>query len=183
MSDTIQFRFRKAKISDVLELEELIVKSSKGINNSYYSEKEINAALGTVWVLDEQLIKDGTYWVVENFNGKIIGCGGWSKRKRLFGKQELINVEMNMLIPGGDSAKIRAFFVDPDYVRKGIGKKLLDICEQEAKDSGYTSLELVATLSGEKLYKVKGYVELKRQDIETEIGVFSEGVTMGKQLL
>jgi len=181
MSITGEFNFRKAEITDIKELEELIVKSSKEINNAYYSEKEVNAALGTVWVVDQQLIKDQTYWVVENYNEKIVGCGGWSKRKILFGTVE--ESDEDVLIPGKDSARIRAFFVNPNYVRKGIGKKLLDICEKEAKNLGYTSLELVATLSGEKLYKSKGYLEIKRHGIETETGVFSEGVAMGKQLL
>ncbi len=178
----IKFKFKRARISDSTNLERLIIKSSTEINNSYYSDKEIVAALGTVWTVDKQLINDETYWVAENGDGKIIGCGGWSKRKILYGKEATINSDTQELIPGIDPAKIRAFFVHPKYVRNGIGRKLLKICEKEAKKAGYKSLELVATLSGEKLYETVGFSEIKRQKIESKKGVYSETVTMFKNL-
>jgi stalled ribosome rescue protein Dom34 len=68
---TMDFIFRKAKISDTDHLEKLIEKSAKFINSAYYSPREIDAALGNAWTVDKQLILDNTYWVVENLEGLI----------------------------------------------------------------------------------------------------------------
>src|ERR1700733_14188577 len=149
---TMDFTFRKAKITDTDNLERLIGKSAKSINSAYYSETEIDAALGNAWTVDQQLIFDNTYRIVENLEGVLAGCGGWSRRKLLFGKTNDLNSLNNELTPGIDSARIRGFFVHPDFTRMGIGKRLLKECETEAKSLGFDSFELVATLSGEKLY-------------------------------
>src|SRR5258706_550637 len=92
----------------------------------------IGIAASGGWTVDQQLIFDNTYWIVENLEGVVVGCGGWSKRKLLFGKNDILNFLDNELIPGIDSAKIRAFFVHPDFIRMGIGKRLLEKCEIEA---------------------------------------------------
>jgi N-acetylglutamate synthase-like GNAT family acetyltransferase len=175
--------FRKAKISDTVNLEKLIEKSAKFINSAYYSQIEIDAALGKAWTVDKQLIIDNTYWVVENLEGIIVGCGGWSKRKLLFGKNNAINSLDNELIPGIDAARIRAFFVHPDFVRMGIGKRLLEKCEMEAKSFGFDSLELVATLSGEKLYASNGYIPLKSYKVDLGNGITNKVVSMHKRLI
>jgi len=178
----MKFKFRKATINDITELEDLIEISAKSINSSYYSESEINAALGNVWTVDKQLIIDETYWLVEHLNGQIIGCGGWSKRKLLFGKSESLNLAETELKPGVDPAKIRAFFVHPEYTRMGIGKELLKKCEMEAQSLGFDTLELVATLSGEKLYAANGYVKIKTYEVELGNGITNKVVSMIKKL-
>ncbi len=174
--------FRKAEITDINSLEKLIEKSTKSINSDYYSEKEINAALGNSWTVDQQLISDKTYWIVENLDGKAIGCGGWSKRKLLFGKNNELNTTENELVPGIDSARIRAFFVHPNYTRMGIGKKLIEKCENEAASKGFVSMELVATLSGEKLYSSKGYIPIKAFEVDLGNGITNKVVSMNKHL-
>lgn len=113
----MNFRFRKATLQDEIALHELIQKSAKAINKFFYTKQEIEAALGSAWVVDKQLILDNTYWIVENDAGLAIGCGGWSKRKLLFGKNDAIHVSDNTLNPEKDSARIRVFFVHPDYTR------------------------------------------------------------------
>ena len=173
---------RKARITDKDNLERLITVSATTINATYYSKSEIDAALGNAWTVDQQLILDNTYWVVENAQGDAIGCGGWSKRKLLFGKNTDLDVLDNELIPGIDPARIRAFFVHPDFTRKGIGKKLLERCETEAKSFGFDALELVATLSGEKLYAANGYISLKAYDIDLGNGITNKVVSMYKSL-
>jgi len=178
----MDFIFRKAKIADVDNLERLIKKSATSINSAYYSKTEIDAALGNAWTVDRQLIIDNTYWIVENLEGLVVGCGGWSKRKLLFGKNDVLNSLDNELIPGVDSARIRAFFVHPDFTRMGIGKTLLEKCELEAKSFGFDSLELVATLSGEKLYSSNGYIPLKSYDVDLGNGVTNKVVSMHKSL-
>ena len=178
----MDFIFRKAKISDLDNLEKLISKSARSINSAYYSKIEIDAALGNAWTVDRQLIIDNTYWVVENSEGVVVGCGGWSKRKLLFGKNDVINSLNDELIPGTDSARIRAFFVHPDFTRMGIGKKLLEKCETEAKSSGFDSLELVATLSGEKLYAANGYNPLRSYEVDLGNGITNKVISMYKSL-
>lgn len=178
----MKFTYRKAKLSDVENLEKLIESSARNVNKHYYSESEINAALGNVWTVDEQLIQDNTYWIVENQDGKVVGCGGWSKRKLLFGKNEKA-APQDKLIPGIDAARIRAFFVDPNFTRMGIGKEILKKCEQEAILYGFDKMELVATLSGEKLYSANGYVPLKAYEIDIGNGITNEVISMYKSLI
>ena len=178
----MNFSYRKATLIDTNNLEILIEKSAKSIDSKYYSEQEINAALGNAWTVDKQLIVDNTYWIVENLEGVLVGCGGWSKRKLLFGKSNDTNPANNELIPGIDAAKIRAFFVHPDFTRKGIGKGLLYRCEDEARALGFKSVELVATLSGEKLYSANGYTAIKSYKISLGNGISNEVVSMFKTL-
>lgn len=178
----MDFIFRKAKLSDIDNLERLITKSATSINSAYYSEAEIDAALGNAWAVDQQLIIDNTYWIVDTLEGIVAGCGGWSKRKLLFGKNDVLNSLDNELIPGTDSARIRAFFVHPDFARMGIGKRILEKCETEAKSFGFDSLELVATLSGEKLYSSNGYIPLKSYYIDLGNGITNKVVSMYKSL-
>ncbi|MEO9893266.1 GNAT family N-acetyltransferase [Aurantibacter sp.] len=178
----MDFKFRKANFKDIDELEKLIEISAKSINSSYYSELEINAALGNAWTVDKQLILDETYWVVETQNGKLIGCGGWSKRRLLFGKSESLNFSESKLNPDIEPARIRAFFVHPTYTRMGIGKGLLKKCENEAELHGFKTLELVATLSGEKLYSAYGFKEIKTYEVELGNGITNKVVAMNKTL-
>ena len=184
MNTQPEYKFRKAEISDVQKLEELIVESSKTINGQYYEKEIINAAIGNIWIVDEQLILDHTYWLVENQNDEVVACGGWSKRNLLFGNSETANEksEPKELNPETEAAKIRAFFVHPDYVRKGIGKELLNICENAAKSNGFKSLELIATLSGEKLYKTCGFNEKSRIQIDFGKGILGEAIEMRKEI-
>lgn len=179
----MHFTFRKAELRDVAKLEILIEQSCRHINSDFYSTKEIEAALGKVWTVDKDLIADKTYWVVENIDHEIIGCGGWSKRNLLFGKRETTSSNNQELNPETDSARIRAFFVHPDYKRMGIGKSLLEICEKEAQMMGFKSLELVATLSGEKLYASFGYLVKKEYEIDLGNGITNKVVAMYKSLI
>lgn len=184
MTNLPTYSFRKATLSDCQKLQDLIIQSSQIINGKYYEENVISAAIGNIWIVDEQLILDGTYWLAENVEKEIVGCGGWSKRGLLFGNSNTtkINKEVKELNPKKDSARIRAFFVHPNHVRKGIGKELLSICEKEAKLNRFTSLELVATLSGLKLYSACGYSEQKRIDIDLGDGIYGEAVEMKKSI-
>ena len=178
----MKFKYRKATFDDIDELDLLIILSARSINSSYYTEFEINAALGTAWTVDKQLIIDDTYWVVETVDGKIVGCGGWSKRNLLFGKSESLDLSDTELDPERDSARIRAFYVHPEYTRMGIGTGLLKRCEDEAALIGFSSLELVATLSGERLYSAKGYKKLKAYEIVLGQGITNKVVSMYKEL-
>lgn len=159
----MNFSLRKANNQDVPVLRELIDASVRGLQSADYSPTQIESALASVYGVDSQLIADGTYFVVEmdEPEKKIVACGGWSQRKTLYGGDRWMGREDSLLDPQKDAAKIRAFFVHPDWVRRGIGTILLDACEQAALAAGFRRLEMGATLSGVPLYAARGYVSLE----------------------
>ena len=116
--------------------------------------------------LDTQLIRDGTYFVaelVESDNGQpLAGCGGWSRRKTLFGADRGPGREPELLDPATDAAKVRAIFVHPDFARRGLGTLILARVEAEARAAGFRRYEMGSTLTGVPLYRLKGYVEVER---------------------
>jgi GNAT superfamily N-acetyltransferase len=121
-----------------------------------------------VYGVDSQLIADRTYLVAEDISQRdrvIVACGGWSKRKTLYGGDQYSGREDSLLDPTRDAAKIRAFFVHPKYARHGIGSKILQACEDAARAAGFTRLEMGATLSGVAFYKARGYVEIENQAV------------------
>lgn len=169
----MDYILRKATLEDRAAIEQLIIESARSLSREHYSEQQIEATIATVFGVDTNLIVDGTYFVAES-NGELIGCGGWSKRKTLFGGDQYATRDSGELDPQTDPAKIRAFFIHPRYARKGIARAILSMCEAEAKACGFQALELMATLPGIKLYEACGYVGDQR--VELEVG---EGVTIG----
>ena len=138
-------------------LEQLIADSARVLGRNDYTAVQIAAALGTAWGVDTELIRDGTYFVVER-SGHVVACGGWSRRKTLFGADGGSGRDSGTLDPARDAARIRAFFVHPDWARRGIGRSLLEWCEAEARAAGFRSAELGATAPGERLYAAHGYI-------------------------
>ncbi|MFZ0814763.1 MAG: GNAT family N-acetyltransferase [Candidatus Sulfotelmatobacter sp.] len=163
---------RKATPTDVPRLREIIEASVRGLQAEDYSPAQIEGALKSVYGVDSQLIADGTYLVAEISDThnqlEIVACGGWSKRKTLYGGDQYAAREDSLLDPTRDAAKIRAFFVHPNWARRGIGGLILEACETAAKEAGFTRLEMGATLSGVAFYKAKGYAAL--QNLEAPLG-------------
>jgi len=155
------FHVRLATNADVPTLHSLIESSVRVLQANDYTPAQIEGALGTVLGLDTQLIKDKTYFVIEAKTPEdqtvIAACGGWSKRKTLFGSDHATVREPELLDPAVDAAKIRAFFVHPDWARRGLGTLLLETCENAAKSAGFTRFEMGSTLTGVPLYKLRGY--------------------------
>ena len=150
-----------------------------------YSPAQIEGALRSVYGVDTQLIADGTYYVAEIAeSGKptIVACGGWSKRKTLYGGDQFAAREDSLLDPTSDAAKIRAFFVHPDWARRGIGGMILDACEKSAIAAGFSSLEMGATLSGVPFYRAKGYKEIEKQSAPLANGEVLPIVRMARQV-
>ncbi len=154
----MSYKIRKAAAGDRGEIETLIAESVRGLSRADYSERQIELAIKSVFGVDTELIADGTYFVAESGDGKIVGCGGWSKRKTLYGASRYENSrDSSLLNPETDAAKIRAFFIHPGWARKGIGRAILETCEREAKSSGFRAAEMMSTLPGVKLYSACGY--------------------------
>lgn len=154
----MNFIIRKAVFEDQAAIENLIAESVQGLSRDDYDDRQIELSIKTVFGVDTELIGDGTYFVAETEDGKIAGCGGWSRRKTLYGASVYSHSrDSDLLSPEIDAAKIRAFFIHPRFARKGLGTKILERCEREAKAHGFKSAEMMATLPGVKLYAVRGY--------------------------
>lgn len=177
------FEIRAALTEDVDSLRPLIAASVRGLAKGYYSGKQIELSVRTVFGVDEQLISDGTYFVAE-MEGRVVGCGGWSKRKTLYGASQFKESrDPELLDPTREPAKIRAFFIHPDAARKGIGRALLERCEDDAKENGFRSAEMMATLPGVPLYEACGYEKLETVGVPLNDGVEIDCIVMRKELI
>jgi GNAT superfamily N-acetyltransferase len=184
-------RIRPALPADVPALRQLIDASVRGLQARDYTPAQIEGALATVYGVDTQLIADGTYFVVEvQSPGRpaacpewaIAGCGGWSKRKTLYGGDQFGGREDSLLDPRLDAAKIRAFFIHPDWARRGLGSLILEACENAARAAGFTRLEMGATLTGVPFYRARGYVALETLSVPLADGDSMRIVRMSKQI-
>lgn len=178
----MSFATRVATADDIPAIAALMDRAIAELQRAYLSEAEIAASRLSMG-LDTQLIADGTYVVVEDADGRIVGCGGWSFRATLYGGDHnpaLRNAAP--LDPARDPARIRAMYTDPDFVRRGIGRMVLAANEASARAAGFTRAELMATLAGEPLYLACGYRPIERVDKMSEGGVPVPGVRMGKAL-
>jgi GNAT superfamily N-acetyltransferase len=177
----VNLSLRLAALEDRPRLEELIAESATGLSRSDYSDEQIDAALGGAFGVDSELIRDGTYFVAE-VEGEIVGCGGWSRRKTLFGGDAQPGRQSALLDPTVDAARIRAFFVHPGWARRGIARAILERCEAEARQHGFRSAELLATLPGEKFYRALGYAGGERVEHRLKDDVTIDFVPMRKDL-
>jgi GNAT superfamily N-acetyltransferase len=172
---------RQATLAERETLQNLIARSARGLSTADYRPEQIEGALQGAFGVDSQLIQDGTYFVVEEGDA-IVGCGGWSFRKTLFGGDQRRERDAAELDPRTEPAKIRAFFVDPAHARRGIGTMLLEKCEAEARRRGFTRVELMSTLPGIRLYSARGYSGVEQVQYEVAPGVMIEFLPMSKQL-
>jgi GNAT superfamily N-acetyltransferase len=152
------YRLRVATVADEAALHALIGRSIRALGANDYTTEQIEAALTGAFGVDTALVRDGTYYVVVTDRDEIVGCGGWSRRRTLFGSDARADRDDAWLDPRTDPAKIRAFFIHPDHARRGLGRLILDRSESEAMRAGFTRFELMATLPGQRLYETCGYV-------------------------
>jgi GNAT superfamily N-acetyltransferase len=193
----MSIRIRHAVSGDIPVLRALIDASVRGLQTQDYTSTQIESALATVYGVDTQLIADGTYFVAEEesnvvvgdsparLSGEarlIVGCGGWSKRKTLYGGDQWTGREAALLDPQHDAAKIRAFFIHPSWVRRGIGSMILGACENAALAAGFTRFEMGATLTGVPLYRARGYVALENLEVPLANGEALPIVRMEKRM-
>ena len=173
-------RVRPATRADIPRLSQLIERSVRRLQRDDYTEPQIEGALESIFGVDTTLIDDGTYLVVE-IESEIVACGGWSKRKTLFGGDRWTQRENDVLDPAIDAAKIRAFFVDPGWARRGLGTLLLESCEHAARAVGFRRFEMGATLTGVRLYERRGYKEVDRVGVPLANGETVPVVRMVKE--
>jgi len=181
------FVIRLATTADIPALRELIDRSVRILQRKDYSEQQLDAALGTAYGVDTQLIADETYYIVEASGAAdekvLAACGGWSMRKTLYGSDHGPYRDDAMLDPARDAAKIRAFFVHPDWTRRGIASLILKTCEDAAYARGFRRFEMGATLTGVPMYAARGYAEGERIEVPLPNGLSLTVVRMTKTVV
>lgn len=169
---------RLAKHADIPALQQLIARSGRALSAGYYSKSQADALTRHVFGVDTQLIEDRSYFVIEH-EDRIVACGGWSARRTLFGGDQAKCGPDPLLDPATESARIRAFFVDPSMARRGLGRQLLVACIAAARQAGFNSLELVSTMPGEPLYLASGFAVHERFELDLPGGVRTAVSRMG----
>ena len=168
-------------MDDCESMTQLIAESARILSREHYNDAQIDAAIAVVFGVDTTLIEDGTYFIAE-ISGTLAGCGGWSRRKTLYGGDQFSSRDTGYLDPKSEFAKIRAFFIHPDHARKGVARAILTRCEDEARAHGFRGLELMSTLPGIEFYKSCGYTERGSFELDLREGVKLELVPMQKKL-
>lgn len=175
------YRLRLASPDDLDALRALIDASVRGLNDGHYSPAEVDASLVHVFGVDSQLIADGTYYAIET-SGVIVAAGGWSRRRTLFGGDQMKQGADALLDPARDAARIRAFFVHPSHARRGLARRLFDECAIQARGAGFRRLELAATLPGVPLYEALGFTARHRIEVPMADGLVLTCVHMDRVL-
>ena len=170
---------RLAQFEDLEALHALMGRAIDRLQDAFLSPEQVRASR-QVMGLDSQLVKDQTYFLIED-GDRIVGCGGWSWRATLFGGDDsIVAREPAPLDPATDAAKIRAMYVDPDFARRGIGSMILTLCEGAVLEAGFARAEMMATLAGVPLYRSCGYVEVEQIEAKSSEGVAIPLIRMEK---
>ena len=172
---------RVATAADTPVLQALVEVSVRALSGDYYSRAQSEAALKHVFGIDTQLISDRTYFLIED-SGRAVAAGGWSARRTLFGGDQAKREADSLLNPLTDAARIRAFFVHPEWTRRGLARRLFDRCEAEARARGFRAFELVATLPGVPLYRALGFVAVEEIPVPLSDGLFLPCIRMTRPI-
>jgi len=175
-----KFSHRLAGPGDMPALTVLMNAAIAGLLPQFLAPAEVAASF-SIMGLDTQLIDDGTYFIVE-LDGQLAGCGGWSRRATLFGGNHTAGRDARFLDPKTEPARVRAMYTSPAFTRRGVGRKILELCEAAARDEGFTSVELGATMGGKPLYEACGYKPIELMMVPTPDGIKVPILRMGKPI-
>ena len=175
-----RFTHRVATEADIPTLVALMDRSITGPLSAFLTPQQIVASRRLMGI-DSQIIADRTFVIVEA-DGALAGCGGWSGRITEYGGDHTPGRMPAPLTPGIDAARIRAMYTAPEFVRRGVGRLILGLCETASRAAGYDRVELVATMGGEPLYRAAGYGEIERFE-DDRGGAPVPLVRMGKRLV
>jgi GNAT superfamily N-acetyltransferase len=172
---------RVAQLGDAGGIDGLMKASIAALFLAFYDERQTASAVEHVARVDRMLLEDGTYFVLESA-GELVGCGGWSRRDRLYTGSGSSDGDSRLLDPATESAKVRAMFVRGDWTRRGLGRRIIEACEDAARADGFRELSLLATLPGVPLYEACGFERLEAQDVALTDGVVLACVAMRKPI-
>lgn len=181
MTEASAFTLRTASLADEPAMNELIQASVRGLSAGFYSATQIESGIRYVFGVDTTLVRDGTFFCVES-GAQLVGCGGWSMRQTPYGGDHAKDANDLLIDPATEPARIRAFFVHPEWARRGIGRMLLDACVDAARAAGFNSLMLVSTLPGEPLYRSYGFESIEKLVVPLPDGVLLPVVQMGRDI-
>ena len=174
------FTHRLATQADMPALQQMMTAAIRELLPQFLAPEKVEASFAVMGV-DSQLIEDGTYFILEE-DGVMAGCGGWSRRATLFGHNHTAGRDSRLLDPKSEPARVRAMYTAPAFVRRGVGRQILQLCEAAARAEGFSRTELGATRGGEPLYRACGYAEIEHLEVPTPNGVTVPITRMGKQL-
>jgi GNAT superfamily N-acetyltransferase len=169
---------RIARLDDRDAIDALIARSARALSTGCYTGEQVASLLRYVFGADTQLIRDGSYFVGQVEDGGLVAAGGWSRRRTLYGGDVMKGDEDPLLDPGSEPARIRAFFVHPDWARQGLGRRIFSECLAAARAAGFRTLALVATMPGEPLYRALGFRLTERFELTLPDGVRVPVATM-----
>jgi GNAT superfamily N-acetyltransferase len=172
---------RLAERRDETAIENLMRASVLDLFPHFYDDRQTSSAAVHIAHLDRSLIDDGTYFVHEA-DGRIVACGGWSKRDRLYAGSGDGPDDNRLLDPASEPARVRAMFVRSDWTRRGLGRAILDSCRLAARDAGFAELALMATLPGVPLYRSFGFVEVEHTTVTMPDGVQIAAIAMRRPI-
>ena len=173
--------FRVASPDDLSAIEALMEASIRAHFPAFYGRGRVDAAVRYIGKPDPMLVEDGTYYVAEDAQG-LTACGGWSRRHRLYAGSGASDDDARLLDPATEPAPVRAMFVRGDMARRGLGTRILELCEEAARAEGFTRMALMATLPGVPLYRRYGFEPVEELDIRLEDGTLMEGVRMERPI-
>jgi GNAT superfamily N-acetyltransferase len=173
--------FRLATLDDLEAIAALMGHAIRAHFPAFYGDERIESAVRFIGRPDAMLVEDGTYYVAEDDRG-LTACGGWSRRHKLYAGSGATGDDARLLDPATEPAPVRAMFVRADQARRGLGTRIVELCEGAARAEGFTRLTLMATLTGVPLYERYGFARVEEVDIRLEDGTLMEGVRMEKPI-
>ena len=179
------FTHRLATTDDIPTIIALMDASITENNRGVLSEEDLEAARETMGV-DTTLINDQTYFVGEtNVEDATLmaACGGWGKRRTLYGGAHTDGRDDSLSNPETDPARIRAMFTHPDWIRQGLGTLLLNLSEEAARQAGFGVIELGSTVAGLPLYEARGYTAFFKEETVGSNGAIKTVIHMRKSLV
>src|ERR1700754_3790137 len=117
-------QIRVARLEELAALNALMDVAIAELLKPFLNPAEI-ASSRAIMGLDTQLVRDGTYFVVEQGEA-LAGCGGWSRRATMYGGDVSPGRDPALLDPAKDAARVRAMYTHPSFVRRGVGRLILD---------------------------------------------------------
>ena len=152
------YQYKKATIDDINELVKTRITVLRAANKLSH-DVDMSRVEQESYGYYQSALENGNhvgYLVYDN--DTFIGAGGVS----------YYQVMPTFHNPTGGKAYIMNMYTDPEYRRKGIAMRLLDLLVKDAKQKGIQNISLEATEMGQPLYEKYGFVHMN-SEMELEL--------------